>query len=249
MRKALLVGINYLNDPLNSLRGCIDDVVNIANMLTTVYGYNTEDIVILRDDSTDPILQPTRENILSQLQSLAQMSENCEQIWIYYSGHGAFLNNSNRGILVPVDYEISGFIHDTDLFSILQQIQCPTFVGMDSCNSGTICDLEWNFEYMYGRNFMRSQFAHQTIEYPNIVMMSGCKSAQKSLEILDTKRDEYEGVFTEALLNVMEQNSYAITLGKLIQDICVFLVNKGIVSQKPMISSSSSTPVMNFVKV
>jgi len=249
MRKALLVGINYLNEPSNSLHGCIADVINIGKMLTSEYGYNTEDVIILSDDSTDPTLQPTYDNILSQLQQLAQISENCEQIWFYYSGHGAFLNNSNRGILVPVDHEINGYIHDTDLFSILQQIKCPMFVGMDSCNSGTICDLEWNFEYMYGRNFMRTQLVQQSIEYPNIVVMSGCKSAQSSLEFFDTVDNRYEGVFTDALLNVMQQHSYTVSLGKLIQDICVFLVNKGIVSQKPMISSSTITPVMNFVKV
>ena len=32
MRKALLVGINYLNEPSNSLHGCVTDVVNIGSV-------------------------------------------------------------------------------------------------------------------------------------------------------------------------------------------------------------------------
>ena len=244
MKKALLIGINYINDPQATLRGCIDDVVNIEHVLSTMYGYSSDQIVILRDDSTDPTLQPTRDNILSHLQNLATGSENCDEIWIHYSGHGSLLNDSGRGMLVPVDYNTNGFIQDTELFTIIQQILCKTIIVADSCNSGSICDLEWNYEYLYGLNFMRTQLNSQFILNTNIFVLSGCKTLQNSAEIFDIESNQYEGAFTDALLHILKVNSYTISLGKLMQGICAWLVGQGITTQKPMLSSSSASPIL-----
>ncbi|CRK23133.1 hypothetical protein BN1708_018005, partial [Verticillium longisporum] len=62
-RKALLIGINYFNQD-GELRGCINDVKNISAFLTERYGYKKEDMVILTDDQTNPVGQPTKDNIL-----------------------------------------------------------------------------------------------------------------------------------------------------------------------------------------
>jgi len=244
MKKALLIGINYINNSQVSLRGCIDDVVNMENILINQYGYSSDNVVTLRDDNADISLQPTRENILLQLQHLATVSENCDEIWIHYSGHGSLINETNRSMLVPIDYETNGFIQDMELFAIVQQILCKTIIVADSCNSGSICDLEWSYEYLYGLNFMRTQLNHQFILNPNIFVLSGCKTLQNSAEIFDIESNQYEGAFTDALLHVMKSNSYTISLGKLMQCVCAWLVSQGITSQKPMLSSSSASPIL-----
>ena len=67
MKKALCVGINYYNTPSNKLNGCIDDVINIKNVLIDAYGYSTQNITVLRDDIVNnPTYLPTRANISSQ---------------------------------------------------------------------------------------------------------------------------------------------------------------------------------------
>ncbi len=39
LKKVLLVGINYIEDPNNRLNGCINDVNNIKFQINRIYGY------------------------------------------------------------------------------------------------------------------------------------------------------------------------------------------------------------------
>ena len=65
MKKALLIGINYLQTNV-SLHGCIDDIVNMNTVLKNVYKY--DQITMLRDDITNnPATKPTRNNIMTAL--------------------------------------------------------------------------------------------------------------------------------------------------------------------------------------
>jgi hypothetical protein len=242
MKKALLIGLNYTNVPGDTLQGCIDDIVNIQEVLTTQYGYALNDIIMLRDDSDDPSLQPTRQNILESMQNIVADSANCSDIWIHYSGHGALVNNGETGVIVPVDYNTEGFIADKDMMSIFKDIQCKAMIMFDSCNSGAVIDLQWSYEYLYGNNFMRTQMDFPAISNSNIFMISGCKISQQAADGFDTTTNQYEGVFTDAVLNTMKNNNYNLTLGSFIQGICIWLVQNGITSQKPMLSSTSSIP-------
>ena len=65
MKKALLIGINYINDPDSSLQGCIEDVINMRNMLIDAYDYDVSNILTLRDDAIVTENQPTRDNIIN----------------------------------------------------------------------------------------------------------------------------------------------------------------------------------------
>jgi hypothetical protein len=244
MKKALLIGINYIDIPSCTLRGCIDDVVNIGNMLTSQYGYGINDVTILRDDTPDPGSLPTYDNIIQELQNIVAISPSCTQIWIHYSGHGALINNASQqdGAIVPSDFADTGYIMDNDLFAIIRNIKCPTMIMMDSCNSGSICDLEWNYEYLYGTKFMRTQLNRNPVNYPNIFIFSGSKINQYSADIFDVSANMYEGAFTDAVLNTLAASNYQITLGKLIQGVCTWIVNKGIENQTPVLSSSSPAP-------
>ncbi|KAG5643022.1 hypothetical protein DXG03_001760 [Asterophora parasitica] len=60
---AIKIGINYFGQN-GELAGCINDVHNITNFLTTHYGYKQEDIVILTDDLPNPRQKPTHDNIV-----------------------------------------------------------------------------------------------------------------------------------------------------------------------------------------
>ena len=63
LKRALLIGINYLEDNNNRLNGCINDIINIENKLRIT---NPECISYrkLSDNQTDPLLKPTRKNII-----------------------------------------------------------------------------------------------------------------------------------------------------------------------------------------
>jgi len=90
LKKALLIGINYLDSPTNALNGCINDVINMRNMLIDAYGYDSTNITVLREDTDN---KPTRTNIINSLTSIIAQSKNLKEIWIHYTGHGSQIDD------------------------------------------------------------------------------------------------------------------------------------------------------------
>ena len=57
-KRALLIGINRYRIPGADLRGCVNDVVNMQSVLTTLYGFAKKDITTLVDyDATKKNMQ------------------------------------------------------------------------------------------------------------------------------------------------------------------------------------------------
>ena len=93
-KKALLIGCNYTNDFKNILQGCIYDVYEMKKVLETVFGFDQNDIIMISDSNND--IQPTYSNILENFKKLVEISENLEEIYIHYSGHGTQVRNLYR---------------------------------------------------------------------------------------------------------------------------------------------------------
>lgn len=251
-KKALTIGINYKNTP-NELNGCIGDIINMSNVLVSEYGYLRENIVQLRDDTSTPSLQPTYLNILLNLTKIVNESENLSEIWIHYSGHGSQIidrtgeeTDNLDEVIVPVDYQRSGFITDDTIFNIIKNVKCKTILIFDSCHSGSICDLQWSFEYN-GTGFTKISNVNKEITNPFIVCLSGCKDSQTSADSFSSEYKAPMGAFTNALIYCMKQNSFTVSMLKLYAEICLYLNSKGY-SQKPILSSSSIAPFIFFKK-
>jgi hypothetical protein len=76
-RTALLVGINYNNNPDATLNGCYNDVVNVSQYLRTVLGYPASSVSVLTDGNrgaagvgTASPVAPTRQNIIAGMAAL-----------------------------------------------------------------------------------------------------------------------------------------------------------------------------------
>jgi hypothetical protein len=254
VKKALLVGINYYSVSGCKLNGCVDDIINMKNNLITNYGYTDNDIVMLRDDST-AYTQPTAQNIVNWLYALIQISAKCEEVWFHYSGHGSTIPDLNRdeqsgrdSVIIPVDFQKVGVITDDLLLGIVKKSKCRTMLLFDSCNSGSICDLKWSYEWAKGNTFSRAQ--QNTVgvsNNPNIYCISGCKDTQTSADVYDTDQKEYVGAFTDAFLHALAKNNYSGSLLSIYRDTCIYLANKGY-GQKPLLSSTSSTPSYTLQK-
>ena len=250
-KKALTIGINYKNTP-NELNGCIDDIVNMSNVLVSEYGYLKKDIVQLRDDINNPNLQPTHLNILLNLTKLVNESGNLSEIWIHYSGHGSQIidrtgeeTDKLDEVIVPIDYQRNGFITDDDIFNIIKNVKCKTILIFDSCHSGSIGDLQWSFEFN-GKGFTKTLNVNKEIKNPFIVCLSGCKDSQTSADSFSSDYKMPMGAFTDALIHCMKQNSFTVNVLKLYADICIYLNSNGY-PQKPILSSSSISPFL-FLK-
>ena len=252
MKIALLIGINYTSNPSITLEGCINDITGMSQILVSQYGYDPANITMLRDDI--PSKMPTRSAMLTALNNIVIASKSilCTEVWIHYSGHGSQVRNLTRdeitgldSVIVPVDYLTSGFIIDDLIFQYISQIQCPTMIIMDSCHSGTVCDLEWSFEYQTGSMFRRTHNNQKHVKNPNIVMFSGCKDSGTSADIYDTDDKKPEGAFTDAFLRALRNNKYKAPAWVIHRDVCTWL-KQGDFIQIPIFSTTTSNMLWNF---
>lgn len=248
MKRALLIGIDYKSDANARLNGCVDDVINIRNMLIDAYNYDHESITMLRDDIDDPSKLPTNQNIIQQLMSIVSDSGNMDEIWIHYSGHGSQINdfaslkhNGIDQVIVPVDYMTTGFIPDVQLLSIISQIKCRAILVFDSCHSGTVCDLPWSFDYTSPTTYTRTKVDDVVIENPHIYMFSGCKDNQTSADTYSSILKEAVGAFTFTFIETLRHLHYDIDIMILYREVCQNLEKDGY-SQRPVFSSSSMEP-------
>lgn len=247
---ALLVGINYYNTG-NRLNGCVDDIINMRNMLIDAYGYLPGNIILLHDDVNNKIKAnglPTCDNIIGYLAYFAAKSSKMTQFWFHYSGHGAQIKDKNGDevdglddVIVPLDYKSRGFIVDDDILIIVKQIKCDTMMLFDSCHSGTVCDLPWSFECLAKNTYKSTKVNNIVLSNPNIHMFSGCKDNQTSADTYDTVSKQYVGAFTEAFIESLRASGHNVAMPVLHRSICNWLLTRGY-SQIPLYSSSSNNP-------
>lgn len=84
-RKALIIGINYYRSSAE-LKGCVNDATNISTYLQQQQHYKREDMVILTDDQAEPMLQPTKQNILRAMNWLVSGAQPNDSLFLHYSG-------------------------------------------------------------------------------------------------------------------------------------------------------------------
>lgn len=255
-KKALLIGINYTSIPSISLHGCINDVVNMRNMLIDAYDYEPSAITILRDDATDSTKLPTCDNIIHQLFDIVGQSPTLDEIWIHYSGHGSQINDIDPNkpmddVIVPLDYSSKGVITDFQLLDTIKKIdpRCRAILLFDSCHSGTICDLPYNFEYSPTTNpqYSRTLIESVQLQNPNIFVMSGCKDSQKSADSYNTILQESVGAFSNAVMDCLRASHHNISIIQLYQNVCANLIAGGF-QQTPQLSSSNANPTYIIMK-
>ena len=168
-RTALLVGINYNNNPSARLNGCYNDSVNVAQYLRLVLGYSADSITLLTDgnrtSATATIgasaLPPTRQNILAGMAALVSGMVAGDEAVFHFSGHGTLVQDTNNdeitgydSCLCPLDYAATssaggGIITDDELRVLLIN-KVPRgarlYVILDCCHNGTGCDVRYKYE-------------------------------------------------------------------------------------------------------
>lgn len=248
-RRALLIGINYINNPENTLNGCIDDIINARNILIDAYDYDAANITMLRDDMDDGT-NPTHSTIISELKNIVSMSAALDEIWIQYSGHGSQINNAGHAsdVIVPVDYETIGFITDDMLFDILKFVDtnCKTVLIFDCCHSGNICKFPWTASLQLDNTVKIEKTALNDIAHisPNIYALSGCKDSQTSSDTYSRELNQGVGAFSNAINECLRDSHHQIDILALYKNVCKRLADDGY-SQTPVLTSGNQNP--NYV--
>jgi hypothetical protein len=182
-KKALLVGINYINTPYE-LSGCIDDTNRMKHLLSS-HGFN--DFRILTD-LTD--LKPAKVNILNEFKNIIVNAKAGDVLFFYYSGHGSYTydrnaeeNDGKDEMIISSDLQE---VLDDELKNILQKYLARevTIIGLfDSCHSGTMLDLKYN--YLDSDSYNKYSENDKVSECQgNVIMISGCMDSQTSSEAL-----------------------------------------------------------------
>jgi len=226
MKKALLIGINYVNTS-SELSGCINDIYNMKNFLVQYCGYLESDIKILSDRD----LKPTRQNIE---QNISWLTSNClagDTLYFHYSGHGSYVRDTSRDetdgrdeVIIPLDFESRGVITDDWLMNNLA-LKIPKDVNLysvfDCCHSGTILDLKHNYKSLckLKRGNVRPNMEYKPVEWTNvfsysiqrsrdvvgnICMFSGSLDPEVAADAFIN--NQAQGAFTFCLLECLKKN-------------------------------------------
>lgn len=227
-KKALLIGINYVGTS-NQLAGCINDVINMKNVLITQFGYHETDITMMTDDTP---VKPTRSNILVELLKL--IVSGAPTLYFHYSGHGGSVRDANGDekdgydeTICPLDFMTNGQITDDVLNGILQSMNanCKLTAVLDCCHSGSGFDLQYNIYSRAGRNYLLSDssYVNKNILNGQIVMISGCLDSQTSADAYEANQNQ--GALTYCFTETIKQNN-VITYNKLFSTMSNLLKTK-----------------------
>lgn len=140
-RRAVLIGINAYAPPINPLRGCVNDIAQIKDILQQHYGFREQDIGVLVDEAA------TRQRILTSIDRLVAGAESGDILVFHYSGHGSQVDDDSGDewecrdeILIPYDHDWNNPLRDDDLRIRFDQVPpgANLTIIVDSCHSGTI---------------------------------------------------------------------------------------------------------------
>jgi metacaspase-1 len=246
MNRALLVGINAY--PASPLKGCLNDISDMAGFLTSRCNFAMDDIRMLTDS------RATKAGILERLGWLLTGLQKGDRILFHYSGHGVQLPTRNPqgevdGLdeaICPYDFDWtnSHTIRDKEFSKIFSSIPDGVmFIWIsDSCHSG---DLE--------REIPRNKFLRKTIDLPldinwrlqtakqkkikpfgfikvaqslNLALISGCKSDQTSADA--EFNDRYNGALTYFLLERLnKKDGLKKPLAEIVKEVNLSLKKNG----------------------
>ncbi len=234
----LLTGLNaYPSCPLS---GCVNDVTDMAQMLTTKCGIKEENIRLLNDG------RATTSAILERLNWLTQVSPG-DRVFFHYSGHGAQVPTRNDSseidnlleVICPIDFDWSAehMITDKQFVEIFKKIPAGAkfYWFSDSCHSGDLdkfmpahnnpkvlgprrfkipADIAWRQRIAKKKGLVRAMVGNSL----DVGYISGCRSDQTSSDA------EFNGRPNGALTYCLLQNLPNM-LDKPLSEVCAKVVS------------------------
>jgi hypothetical protein len=238
IKKALLVGINYVDTPYQ-LNGCINDVKNMRSFLTDNCKFSSSNIQLLSDEEEEETKKPTKLNMENGIQWLVTDNLPGDILVLHYSGHGGNIIDRTKDesdvmdeTILPVDFETTGQITDDWLYENLV-CKVPKDVTLwcflDSCHSGTAIDLKHNYQsnckykksniipenLIYKKEEWTDNFSYSFEKskesiFGNVCLFSGCQDKETSADAFINSSGQ--GAFTFCLLETLKSNLQENTL-------------------------------------
>jgi len=256
LKKVLLIGINYLECPENTLNGCINDVKNIKALLNKFYPKCSQ-FKVLTDDSTNMSFKPTRKNIIDSINWLVKDLKKGENVYFHYSGHGGFtldLNkdekSGNDSCIYPINNGQIEMIIDDELKTLLVN-RIPTgskcFAVLDCCHSGSGLDLRFNVNCPIPDKLTITQDTNYAKTKGSVLFLSGCLDTQTAADTINLN-NEPTGALTNALIDTWNNYGVNIKFKHLLWDVRNLLKTRGY-EQIPQLSSGNSFDINDSFKL
>ena len=191
---ALIIGIDNYKGIWTKLKNAVSDAKAVEALLKSKYKLDV--CKTLYNEAA------TRTTIISELEWLQNNAKPNDNVLIYYSGHGEYKKENEKGYWVPVDAatnSVAGYISNNDLQSFLTGIKSThTLLISDACFSGDV---------MRG-NTISTPF-EDSEKYYNIVHGKASRQAitSGSIEpVMDGGKDGHS-IFTYYFLKTLSDNT------------------------------------------
>ena len=237
-KAALVIGIGYFNNATLAalappLTGAVEDAHALSKFLLQKGGHTPSTMVVLTDGIEKfgkPAGwkgEPTRANIMHALTAVISESASLDELWISFSGHAVGVKDvdgdessetiTGQGYdeaMLPVDYAGHlDLISDDELSAGLQRIAptCRTFILMDCCHSGSICDLPYSYDQSSQQVTAKIGARRFGANYtPSIVQFAAATDTQEAVDLGGS------GWLTQRLLGALVRSNYSITVRQLV---------------------------------
>lgn len=222
---ALIIGIDKYKGNWTPLNNAVNDAKAISTLLNSSYKFNV--IKTLFNE------QATRGKIISELEWLVENVKENDNVLIYYSGHGEYKSELNKGFWVPVDASTKStaqFISNSDIQTYIGGIKSKhTLLIADACFSGDI----------FRGNAVSVPFENSEKYYSNVYNLHSRQAISSGgIEpVMDGGRDGHS-VFAYYLLQALKANSSKyFDSGQVFEKIKI-----------PVTNNSEQTPKFNPLK-
>ncbi|TXG53950.1 hypothetical protein EZV62_019206 [Acer yangbiense] len=263
-KRALLCGVSYKNSK-HELKGTINDVNNMKDLLINNFGFSEDNLLILTEEKYDPKVIPTKNNIEKGLQWLVEGCSDGDSLVFYFAGHGASVDEALAGdekdgkdeTICPLDFLKEGkildnYINSTIVGPLKKGVTLHAIV--DACHSGTILDLSnvYNLETKNWEDNNPKSGVRKGTDGGLAISISACEDHQEATDNFEKKNTN--GSMTYILTDLVKARQ-GLTYGDLFESMHVAIqdVKKGgflpstnflrkmfgnTISQKPQLSSS-----------
>jgi hypothetical protein len=196
---AILIGVDdYFDDIIQGLKYSVADVKSFYDILADSErgGYNSENIRLFTDKSSQPELLPTRNNIMSQLSSLASMATTKDNLLVYFSGHG--IEQNDESYLLPQDARYNILNESAISIKWMKKVLVSSnarvkIVILDACHSGAIKGKATS-------GYMTESFRKDIFPPPEgFAVLSSCKMNEVSWEDDELKHGVFSYFLTDGL--------------------------------------------------
>jgi uncharacterized repeat protein (TIGR01451 family) len=190
----LIIGIDEYSGEWQPLRNAVNDAKGVAELLTSKYTFTSLKTMYNKE--------ATRDNILAEFERLMGTVKANDNVFIYYSGHGEYIENMDKGFWVPSDAtgkSVSKYISNEDIRAFLSGIPSKhTLLVTDACFSGDI----------FRGKTMTIPYENSTKYYSKMYSLNSRKALTSGgVEPVMDKGKENHSIFAYYFLQALRNNS------------------------------------------